>query len=166
MMKLRIMLLGIVAVLALAGCRAGQVSLQRDASGNIEGALKLTQADINTSIQNILASSTGLRLQNATVDLQPGQIVVTGSYTKKDGSTANGSLTLTLVAQDGAVLAQITNLNLEGWTVNDPAIQQINEQMTADFQRRAARTSNLKVQSVTISDTEVDITFEAQRRNP
>jgi hypothetical protein len=97
--------------------------------------------------------------------LQNGQINVSGSYTRADGSTGQGSFTMTMVAQDGALLTQITNLNLEGWSANDSVITQINQQMTADFQRRAARTPNLRVQSVTITDSAVTIAFEAQPRN-
>jgi len=162
-MKLRIMLLGAAALIALAGCNMGQVSLQRDASGNVEGSLTLTEAEINTAVQEVLTNNPGLRLNNATADLQSGQIVVSGDYTKADGSTGQGNFTMTMVAQDGALLTQISNLNLEGWSAGDPAIQDINARMTANFQRRAARTPNLRVQSVTISDTEVVIQFEAQR---
>ena len=162
-MKLRSILLGLLVPLILAGCRAGQVSVQRDGAGNLDISVKVTEADINTSIQSILASSSGLKLQNAVVDLQNGQILVTGDYTKPDGSTGHGNLTLTMTVQDGAVLTQISGLNLEGWTAESPAIQQINQRLTADFQRRAARTDNLRAQSVSITDSEVDILFEAHR---
>ena len=162
-MKKHSIIFGLVMLLILAGCRAGQVSIQRDGAGNLDISVKVTEADINTSIQNILASSQDLKLQNATVDLQPNQIVVTGDYRKPDGSTGHGNLTLTMTVQDGAVLTQISSLNLEGWTAQSPAIQQINQSLTADFQRRAARTDNLRAQSVSISDSEVDILFEAHR---
>ncbi|MBI1257578.1 MAG: DUF2993 domain-containing protein [Chloroflexi bacterium] len=161
--KLRCVVFGLIILLILAGCRAGQVSVQRDGAGNLDISVKISEADINTSIQNILSSSQGLKLQNATVDLQNGQILVTGDYTKPDGSSGHGSLTLTMTVQDGAVLTQISSLNLEGWTAESPAIQQINQRLTADFQRRATRTDNLRTQSVTITDSEVDIQFEAHR---
>lgn len=161
-MKTVIALLGMLVL--LAGCNMGNVSLQRDASGNVEGSVTLTEAEINTAVQTVLANNPGLRLQNATTDLQNGQIVVSGDYTKADGSTGQGSFTMTMVAQDGALLAQISSLNIEGWSADDPVIRQINEQMTQDFQRRAMRTPNLRVQSVAISDSAMTITFEAQPR--
>ena len=106
-MKTVIALLGLVVL--LAGCNIGNVSLQRNASGSVEGTVTLTEAEINTAVQTVLANNPGLRLQQATTDLQNGQIVVSGSYTKADGSTGQGSFTMTLVAQDGALLAQISS---------------------------------------------------------
>ena len=89
--KLRSVVLGLVVLLIVAGCRAGQVSVQRDGAGNLDISVKISEADINSSIQNILASSQGLKLQNATVDLQNGQILVSGDYTRPDGSSGHGS---------------------------------------------------------------------------
>ncbi len=163
---MRRLILGLLILVFAAGCRAGQVSIQRDGSGALDIGVKVTEADVNTAIQNILAGSQGLRLQNAAVDLQNGQIMVTGDYTKPDGTTGHGSLTLTMTVQDGAVLTQISSLDLEGWSAQSPAIQQINQQLTEDFQRRAARTDGLTAQSVTITDSEVDISFQAQRNFP
>ncbi|MFN8560413.1 MAG: hypothetical protein U0703_01990 [Anaerolineae bacterium] len=91
------------------------MSLQRNASGSVEGTVTLTEAEINTAVQTVLANNPGLRLQQATTDLQNGQIVVSGN-TKADGSAGQGSFTMTLIAQDGALLAQISGLNTEGWS--------------------------------------------------
>ncbi len=162
-MKLRILLV-LLAALALAGCRRGTIQIQPDGSGGANVTVTWTEADVNSAIQDALTASGNPLLRNPTVDLQAGQIVVTGERDKVDGSgTVQGSFMLTLVAQDGAILPTISNLNVDGIAVNDQTVTNLNDRLRDAFNRRANLTRRISVTSITVTDTSVQIVADVKR---
>jgi hypothetical protein len=123
----------------------------------------LTEADINAAIADALAIANPL-LRDPKVDLQPGQIVVTGSHEQRDGTgSVSGSLTITLSVQNGAILAQVTQVNIDGVDASDARIAAINQRIADRVTRRANRENRqITVKSVTIADTEIDVVFNVK----
>jgi hypothetical protein len=151
---------------ALVSCRRGELTdVQRDPNGGVDATFRVTEAEVNDAITEALANSGNPLLRNPKVDLQPGQIVVNGERdTVNGGGRVAGSLTLTLTAQNGALLAQVTKADLEGVPLTDPRIQQFNQRLQDGFNRRANRDNKqITFQSVTISDSDIQITFNAKR---
>ncbi len=155
----------ILAVLAfgIAGCGAN-LQIERSADGGVDVTATISEQDVNTAVTDALAQNNPL-LRSPQVDLQPGQIVITGEHDRRDGQgTVSGSLTVTITVQDGALLAQITSAQIEGVALSDERIQAFNQRLSEAFQRRANnRAGQITFKSVTITDTELQVVFNAKR---
>lgn len=165
-MRIRSLLMVTILVLTLAGCNRGEVTdVQRNPEGGVDVTVNLTEAEVNEAITDALATAANPLLRNPSVDLQPGQIVVTGEHERRDGSgTVNGSLTITVTVQDGTVLAQVTQSSIEGFDLTDERIAQFNTRLAENFTRRANRDNReITVTAITITDTELQVTFNARR---
>ncbi len=165
MVKKLLLFLLLIGVVALAACRRAEVTdIQRDPSGGVDVTAELTESDISAAIADALAIDNPL-LRDPQVDLQPGQIVITGQHDQRDGTgTVSGSLTVTLSVQNGAILAQVTQADIEGIDLSDARIATINSRIAERVTRRADRENRqITVQSVTISDTAVEVIFNVQR---
>lgn len=152
-----------VLALALVGCRAN-LQIERSADGGVDVTATISEQDVNAAVADALAQSNPL-LRNPQVDLQPGQIVITGEHDRRDGQgTVSGSLTVTVTVQNGALLAQITSAQIEGLDLSDERIQAFNQRLSENFQRRADnRTGQITFKSVTITDNELQVVFNAKR---
>src|SRR3990172_5965871 len=82
-MKLR-MLCVLLATLALAACNRGTVEVQGNGDGTATVTVTVTEAEIDAAIADALDVSNPL-LRDPVVDLQPGQIVVSGEHDRRDG---------------------------------------------------------------------------------
>jgi hypothetical protein len=165
-MKTRALLCLVLAMAVLVGCRRGTLTdVQRDPNGGVDATFRMTEAEANDAISEALANSGNPLLRNPKVDLQPGQIVVNGERdTVNSGGRVSGSLTLTLTAQNGALLAQVTKADIDGVPLTDQRIQQFNQRLQDGFNRRANRDNKqITFQSVMITDSDIQITFNAKR---
>ena len=162
-MKLRSLSLMLV-VLALAACNQGTVNVQRNGDGTATVTVTVTEAEVNAAISDALNVNNPL-LRNPSVDLQPGQIVISGEHDRRDGGgRVSGSVTMTLSVQNGAMLAQITSANIEGLDMSDARIADFNQRMAERMTAHAGRDNRVvTMQSVTITDNDVQIVFEAGR---
>jgi hypothetical protein len=162
-MKLRMMLV-LIAALALAGCRRGTVQIQPDGSGGANVTVTWTEAEVNSAIQEALVASGNPLLRNPSVDLQNGQILVTGEHMQRDNTgTVQGSFVLTLAAQNGAILPTISNVNIDGIAANDQTVTNLNDRLRDAFNRRANLTRRISVTSVTITDSNIQIVADVTR---
>lgn len=162
-MKLRLIVL-VLIVLALAACRRGAIGVQLNGDGTATVTVTVSEADVNAAIADALNVDNPL-LRDPSVDLQPGQIVISGEHDRRDGGgRISGSLTMTLTVQDGALLAQIVAADIEGIDMSDARIAEFNQRMAERMTTRAGRDNSIvTMQSVTITDSEVQIVFEARR---
>jgi hypothetical protein len=164
-MKNRLIFLLLVSLLALAACNRGEVTdVQRNPEGGVDVTAQLSETEISEAITDALAEDNPL-LRDPQVDLQPGQIVINGQHDQRDGSgTVSGSLTVNLSIQNGAILATVTQVNIQGVDLSDTRIANINSRIAERVTRRADREGrNITVQSVTISDTMVEVQFNITR---
>ncbi len=126
---------------------------------------RLTEADVNAAISEALEVAGNPLLRNPQVDLQNGVIVVSGEHVQRDGNgTVSGSLNVTLTAQNGALLAQVSNLNIEGLDVADERLVTFNQRLVNGFTARANRENRqITVDSVAITDNAIELTITARR---
>jgi LmeA-like phospholipid-binding len=156
----RMAILGVL-LLGLAACNRADVSVQRNASGGATITVTVSESEINTAIADALATSNPL-LRDPQIDLQPGKIVVTGEHDQRDGSgRVSGSLTLSLSVQDGALLATVTDAQIQGLDLSDASIAEFNSRLAERLTTRAGRENRVvKMTSVNITDGEIQFTFE------
>ncbi len=156
----------VTAVFALAACR-GDVSIQTNTSGGVDVTVTNSEADINAVIADALAASGNPLLRNPSVDLQNGQIVISGEHDRRDGGgTVAGTITLTAAVVDGRLDINVTAINIEGFDASDERLEELNQNIEARLQDRARREDNNRVRltSVTITDDSLSFTIGIEGR--
>jgi hypothetical protein len=154
----------IIAALALVGCQ-GQFNVERNPEGGADVTITLSESDINTAITQALSERENPLLRDPQVDLQPGQIVVSGIHDRNDGSgEVSGTLTATVTVQNGALLAQVTQANIQGVSLSDERIARFNERLAQNFGQRVNNQDGFTMQSVTITDSDMQIKFNIQQQ--
>lgn len=164
-MKIRMLLLSLLCVVGLAACNRGEVTdIQRDPAGGVDVTAQISEADISDAIADALAVENPL-LRDPSVDLQAGQIVINGTHEKTNGSgTVNGTITVTLSVANGAILAQVTQVNIEDIKLSDERISNINQRISERVTSRADRENRqITVKSIAVTDTAVEVVFNVQR---
>ncbi|MEZ4669367.1 MAG: hypothetical protein R3E39_15790 [Anaerolineae bacterium] len=165
-MKIRILLLIIAMMTGLAACNRGNVTdIERGAEGGVDVTVKLTEQEVNDSITNAFTVGANPLLRNPVVELQSGKIVVNGEHDRLNGSgRVSGSITITVTIQNGTILAQISQADIEGFDLNDARVAEFNQRLQADFTRRANRDNKeLTFKTVTITDSDIEIIFNVKR---
>ncbi|GAB4323291.1 MAG: hypothetical protein Kow00117_11840 [Phototrophicales bacterium] len=166
----RFMIFALFAIiLMLTACNRGRVEgVERNPNGGVDVTVSITEAEVTGWIADVLTVSGNPLLRDPQVDLQNGQIVVTGEHERRDGSgqRVGGSLIFTLSVVDGALLAQVVDVQIEGITLDDPAISTINQQLVNRLQRRADPDNRaINFVSITITNDEIRTVINARRVN-
>ncbi|GAB5492339.1 MAG: hypothetical protein Phog2KO_25540 [Phototrophicaceae bacterium] len=158
----RIILL-VVLIFALVGCNRS-LDVQPNGDGTSTITVGLTESEINTVITTALNTAENPLLSNPSVDLQTGQIVVSGDYQRQDGSgTASGTITLQVSVANGEIQAQVTNVNVEGWDASDERIQQFNQRLETALATVAQQNNaNASLDRITITNDMLDISITIQ----
>lgn len=164
-MKLRVILLFAVLSLLLVACNRENTSVELNPEGGVDITTELNEADVNTIISDILAQSENPLLRDPEVDLQNGQIVVNGEHDRRDGGgRVSGNIVLTGSVSEGAILIQVSSVNIEGFDMGDERLTTLNQQLANAFTQRANRDNRLvNVQSLSITEDELTVTINARR---
>ncbi len=156
-------LLFLVLALALAVAACNRVEIERNPEGGATVTLTLTQSDLNTIISEALAAAPNPLLRNPQVTLQEGSVLVSGTHERRDGGgTVSGSFVVTFSIQDGALVAQVSSLNIEGYAVADSELADLNARLAGGMSRRAD--DGVRFTSVTVTPQAVTLVFEVRRR--
>lgn len=163
----RTMLL-IILVFVLVGCNRS-LDIQPNGDGTATITVGLTESEINTVITTALNNSENPLLRDPSVDLQAGQIVVSGEHERRDGSgRVAGTFTLQVSVTNGAIQAQITSVDVEGWDASDERIQEFNDRIATALSGLALQNNaNATLDRITINDDmlEIAIIVQTQRNN-
>ncbi len=164
-MKIRVLLF-CVLVLGLAACNRGNVSdVQRDPNGGVDATVSLTEQEVNDAVVEALSKQGNPLLRNPKIDLQSGQMVISGEHERRDSKgTVSGSITVTVTVQNGSLLAQVTKADIEGYDASDPRIAEFNQKLADAFNRRANRDNKqITFTAITITDTNLTFTINVKR---
>ncbi|NWF68034.1 MAG: hypothetical protein HXY40_03020 [Chloroflexi bacterium] len=161
---------GLIAYLLLlallaAACNFGGVGLERNADGSLNINITLSESQVNDLVSQALisAESSGrsVRVQNASVDLQPGQMVISGEYEQQNGTGnfVQGSITLAVAMVDGRVNVSVTQANIGGMEANDARLTEIAERINDALGARAQQGSSgdVRITNVTISANDLTL---------
>lgn len=157
-------ILFLLAAISLAACNFGGVSVERNSDGTTDVIVSLTESEVNTLVRTALEQSADPLLRNPSVDLQPGQIVISGEHDRRDGGgRISGTVTLSISVVNGDVQAQITAVNIEGWDASDARIQEFNRQL-AQLLGGRARQDNARatLSAITITNDALQIRITVQ----
>jgi hypothetical protein len=162
-MRPRLFLL-LMLLFSLAACNR-DMSIDVNPDGSATISISLTEAEVNTFVQNALNASNNPLLRNPSVDLQNGQIVISGEHERRDGGgTVAGTITLSATVVNGQLQVQITDVNIEGWDAGDERIQQFNDALEERLGGRARQNNgNATLESVTISNDSLSIQIRVRR---
>jgi len=119
--------------------------------------ITINESDVNRLIERALVTDANddLIAQVTSVDMHDGFIRVSGTYRRETGATVSGSCDLVIRAQDGMLQAEITAIDVEGFSVSDARIANLNERLTKAFAQAAAGNQGQ------IEFTSVEITADA-----
>ena len=150
----RFVLLAYLAVMLLTACEA---RLARNQDGSFTLDTTISEADMQRAIT---ASLSDPLIQELNVDLKSGYILVSGTR-KRLNSDTNDTLTfrLDLGVNAGQLTTTISNALLDGLPVEEDRVALWNQRIANDLSRSARRNPNSKLRSVSITESEVALTW-------
>lgn len=162
-MKLRLFLL-LMLLFSLAACNQS-LDVQVNEDGTATISVSLSEAEVNTLVQTALSNSGNPLLRNPSVDLQPGQIVISGEHERRDGGgSVSGTVTVSVAVVNGELQVQVTDVNVEGLDISDERIQEFNEALAERLGGRARQgNGNATLESVTITNDNLTIAIRVSR---
>ncbi len=121
------------------------------------GSVTITEAQINSSFA--VTNPVNRNLSNITVDLQPGQVVITATYSARSRSGEQNAViavVLTPTISNGRVEWNVVSATANNQTVSQAVIDQINASLSSSWRRWIAGQAPAgRVSSVTISDSAI-----------
>ncbi len=163
-MVIRICFLTLLA-LSIVACNRDNFNAQRNPEGGVDIAITSTEAEVNTLLSNALAQGNG-KVRNASIDLQNGQIFVSGDVERQNGSGefVPATFTVSLSVVNGGLSGQVIQANVTGWSADDSRITEINQHIEQALQGRALRDNpNINLLSVTVTDSNLTFVLNAQK---
>lgn len=146
----------LIAIFALAAC--DNVSVEPGEDGETILTISLTEAEFNTLISAVLENADEPVVQDASVDFQDGQVVISGDYTREEGGQVSGSATMVIETVDGVVNAEIVSVDVQGIEVTDERIDTLNQQISEALAELAAENNPAAtLQNITITDDALQI---------
>ena len=167
MRQLKIGLLLVIGSLLLVACGAGRVEIVRERGSEVFNVtVELNEDDVAQLVEEALAASGNPLLRNPVVDLQDGQIEVTGEHERRDGSgVVDGRIVLTPSVQNDTLMLEATEISIEGVDLSDERIAQFNENLAERISGRADRAPNVTLTAVSVTDNLLTLTLDATRSN-
>ena len=168
MRQVKVAILFVLGSLLLVACGAGRVSIVRERGSDVFNiTVELNEEDVAQLVEEALVAGGNPLLRDPVVDLQNGQIEVTGQHDRRDGGgQVNGRIILIPSVQDGHLVLTATEINIEGVDLSDGRVDQFNENLAERISGRAAqRDRNITLTGVTISDNLMVLTLDATQRN-
>ena len=166
----KLMLIGLLLTgsLFLTACGAGRVEIVRERGSEVFNVtVELNEADIAHVVEDALRAGTNPLLRDPVVALQNGQIEVTGTHERRDGSgTVAGSMILVPSVENGRLRIEVTEINIEGVDVSDARIDQFNNNLAERLGHRAEqRDRDITMTSVSVTEDLLVLTLDATPRN-
>jgi predicted PurR-regulated permease PerM len=99
-------------------------------------------------------------LSDVSIDLQPGQIVQTATYTRRGQNTAQVVSTFVPSVSNGRIYWSVSSVTTDGEAISESLLDQINTSIESSWRRyfKEQRAPG-RVTSVEITDTEIIISY-------
>jgi len=106
--------------------------------------VELKEDDINRILQEGNAHADDALFSEITsVDIQDGFMRIFGNAKKSDGSAVSGSYDAVMKAENGALKAEITAVNVEGVSMDDPKVLRANQEIADGLGKAAAESQGV-----------------------
>ena len=168
MRHVKLGLLLVMGSLLMVACGTGRVEIIRERGSDVFNiTVELNEDDVAQLVEDALEASANPLLRDPVVDLQNGQIEVTGTHERRDGSGAvNGRIILIPSVQDQHVVLAATEINIEGVAVSDERIEQFNNNLAERITGRVEqRTRSISLTGISVTDDLLVLTLDAAPRN-
>lgn len=150
----------LVAFFLLLGAltSACQFNVARNGDGSLTAETSLSQAELQSEISAALSDPL---IQNVTVSLQTGYLLVNGERQRLNDATKTDVLTfrLDLGVSQGQLTATISEAQLDGQTLDAQRVAHWNETIASRLQKLGQRRPNAALQTVTVSPEAVSLTW-------
>lgn len=161
-MKYFRLILLILTGAVLVGCGGANVEINPE--GGVEVTITLTEEELNFAIGEALSDGDNTLLLNPQLTLGDGMITVTGEYFFVTGEKHIGTMMIHLGAENGALTAEITSVEIEGFDADEGRLANLNQRLASALTRYANRDGGpVSVQAVNVSDAGVQVTLTVQR---
>jgi hypothetical protein len=124
----------------------------------------ITESQINQSFR--VTNPARVRVSNMAVDLQPGQVSISYTYTvraPRGSGTTNRSVNTVYVpnVSNGRLYWSVPSVTVNGQPASDDLVRQINASIESSWRNYIRRQLDTgRIGSITISDTEITITIQ------
>jgi hypothetical protein len=156
----------LLLALLVAACGTS-LNVRTNEQGNAVVELGLPESVVNTILRDsVITDNTddNLLTEISSVDMKPGLITVVGSRTLPDGTKAPGSFDLSLTAENGALRASVSNVEIQGYTFTDEQLARLNERIASSLAQSASENANSYIDSVNISDDSLKFVVTIQNQ--
>lgn len=163
MQVIRIISIGVF--LFIAGCNfrsegGSNVEINVDESGVITTTISLSETDALGVVQGTLAGQDNLFTTVSAVDMRgDGTIRIFGTREFSGGGSVDGSIDLTIYAQDGGLFVQIIAVDAQGFGLDSDSLAAVNDALAQGFAQAAADSrGQTNFTNVTITDAALQMT--------
>jgi hypothetical protein len=155
----KIFILSLVFALLFSAC---QRNVTRSDDGSIEMKTTITQQELQEAVSASIADPL---IQEVTVSLQSGYILVSGTRQRLNDSSKTDTLSfrVDLGVSNGQLTSAISDAKFDGFTVEQNRIDLWNTTIANRITRIANRTPNSTLKSVTVTSSAVTMTWNATR---
>jgi hypothetical protein len=153
-------------MVGLVGCdRANVADVERNPNGGLDISVAVNEQEVNEIVQRALDQGGNPLLRNPVVDLQAGQMVISGEHESRElNRTVSGSLTVTATSSNNTLQVQVTQVNIEGFDMSDARIAELNQRLSANFTDRLNReNANFSVTAVSITADALTFTINVRQ---
>lgn len=150
----------LLLLVVLAG--ACNVSINRNTDGSLSVEASISETAIQAEIEAALNDPL---IQELSVDLQDGYILVTGERRRISGSqTDTLSFRLDLGVKDGHLSAVVSEAQIDGIPIDEARVKVWNQRIANRLERAGQRNPNSTLQSVTVTPDAVKMTWRVETR--
>jgi hypothetical protein len=155
--KLSVLLLFLALVLS-----ACQRNVTRNGDGSVDVETAVTQQELQEAISASIADPL---IQELTVSLQSGYILVSGTRQRLNDPSKTDTLSfrLDLGVSDGQLTSTISDAQFDGFTVEQNRLDLWNTTIANRIARLANRSPNSTLKSVTVTSSAVTMTWNATK---
>lgn len=160
------MLRGLIVLLVMAlpmiACDSGgSFNVRNDDQYNYL-TISLTEAQIRDMIVPTLQNGREFRMQNVSIDLRPGEIIVLGDVVGDGGRLYPGNMSIRAGAANGQLQLSVGTFSFAGYAASQEQLARFNADMQAGL-AQSAQNSDSQTHEVTITDTAFSITWRSPR---
>jgi hypothetical protein len=156
-----LLILMLIALPMIACDSGGSFNVWNDEQYNYL-SISLTETQIRDMIVPSLQNGREFRMQNVSIDLRPGEIVVLGDVVGDGGRLYPGSMSIRAGASNGQLQLSVGTFSFAGYNASQEQLSRFNADMQAGLSQ-SAQNSDSQTHAVSITDTAFSITWRSPR---
>ena len=156
-----VIILMLLAVPMIACDSGGSFNVRNDDQHNYL-TISLTETQIRDLVVPTLQNGRDFRMQNVSVDLRPGEIIVLGDVVGEGGRLYPGSMSIRAGAANGQLQLSISTFSFAGYSASQEQLARFNADIQAGL-ANSAQNSASQTHDVIITDTLFSITWRSPR---